>query len=91
MQFRDWIDRLRDRKAAEKIRIRIVRLESGNFGDAKFFGPIGELRVDHGPGYRVYFARRGDALVILLCGGDKKSQNRDIAAARELANAFLKE
>ena len=91
VQFRDWIERLRDRKAVEKIRIRIARLEAGNFGDAKFFGGIGELRVDFGPGYRVYFAQRGDVLVILLCGGDKRSQKRDFATARKLASELEQE
>jgi putative addiction module killer protein len=86
IQFRDWMDRLRDRRAVERIRIRIARLEAGNFGDVKFFGPIGELRVDYGPGYRVYFTQRGGELVILLCGGDKSSQKRDFAAARALAD-----
>ena len=86
IQFRGWIDRLRDRRGAERIRIRIARLEAGNFGDVKFFGVIGELRVDYGPGYRVYFTHRGGELIILLCGGDKSSQKRDLAAARALAN-----
>ena len=86
VQFRDWIERLRDRRAAERIRIRIARLEAGNFGDAKFFSAIGEMCVDHGPGYRVYFTQRGETLVILLCGGDKASQKRDFATARKLAN-----
>jgi len=91
VQFRDWIDRLRDQRAVRKIRIRIARLEAGNFGDAKFFGAIGELRVDHGPGYRVYFTQRGDVLIVLLCGGDKKSQKRDIALARTLADGIESE
>lgn len=86
IQFRDWIDRLRDRQAVQRIRIRIARLEAGNFGDVKFFGVLGELRVDYGPGYRVYFTQRGGELIILLCGGDKSSQKRDFAAARALAD-----
>jgi putative addiction module killer protein len=64
---------------------RIARIEVGLFGDAKFFDGMGELRIDYGPGYRVYFAPRGAVLVILLCGGDKLSQNRDIERARVLA------
>ena len=86
VQFRDWIDRLRDRRAVERIRIRIARLEADNFDDVKFLGSIGELRIDHGPGYRVYFTQRGAELIILLCGGDKSSQKRDFAAARALAD-----
>jgi putative addiction module killer protein len=86
IQFRDWMDRLRDRRAVERIRIRIARLEAGNFGDVKFLGVIGELRVDYGPGYRVYFTQRGGELIILLCGGDKSSQRRDFAAARALTD-----
>ena len=84
-QFLRWIEGLRDQRAVTKIRIRIARLESGNFGDVKFFGSVGELRIDYGPGYRVYFVARGQALVILLCGGDKSTQPRDIERARALA------
>ncbi|WP_040566088.1 type II toxin-antitoxin system RelE/ParE family toxin [Magnetospirillum molischianum] len=83
--FRDWLDGLKDRRAQERIAQRIVRLQAGLFGDAKFFDGIGELRVDHGPGYRVYFVRRGTVLVILLCGGDKSTQARDIGKAKEMA------
>jgi len=83
--FRDWLDGLRDGRARERIAQRVVRLQAGLFGDAKFFGGIGELRVDHGPGYRVYFVRRGDVVVILLCGGDKRTQDRDIETAKVMA------
>ena len=83
--FRDRLDKLPDRRAKERIAQRIVRLESGLMGDAKFFGGVGELRIDHGPGYRIYFVRRGDVLIILLCGGDKRSQRRDIQRAKEMA------
>lgn len=83
--FRDWLRGLADSRAAERIAQRIVRLQSGLFGDAKFFGGIGELRVDHGPGYRVYFVQRGSVLVILLCGGDKSTQKKDVARAKQLA------
>jgi putative addiction module killer protein len=82
--FRDWLDRLRDRRAAERIAQRIVRLQSGLFGDIKFFDGIGELRVDYGPGYRVYLVQRGRVLVILLCGGDKRTQKTDIRRAKEM-------
>lgn len=83
--FRDWLRSLSDRMAAERIIQRIARLELGNFGDAKFFDGIGELRIDHGPGYRVYFVRRGQTVVILLCGGDKKTQRKDIGRAKAMA------
>lgn len=83
--FRDWLDDLKDRQAVKRIAQRIVRLESGLFGDAKFFDGIGELRIDSGPGYRVYFVRRGDVLILLLCGGDKSTQKKDIERARKLA------
>jgi putative addiction module killer protein len=83
--FRDWFAGLRDRTAVQRIAARIRRLSTGNIGDVKFFDGISEARIDYGPGYRVYFLRRGDALIILLCGGDKGSQERDIAKAKSLA------
>jgi putative addiction module killer protein len=84
-EFEKWLTRLRDRRAVEKIVQRIVRLEYGLFGDVKFFDGIGELRIDYGPGYRVYFCRREEIIVILLCGGDKSSQKRDIKNAVAMA------
>lgn len=83
--FRDWLDGLRDRRAQERIAQRIVRLQAGLLGDAKVFDGIGELRVDYGPGYRIYFVQRGAVVIILLCGGDKSSQTRDIKRAKALA------
>ena len=84
--FRDWLDALRDLDARKRIVRRILRLEAGLFGDAKSVGAgISELRIDHGPGYRLYFIRRGGELVILLCGGDKSTQDSDIRRAREIA------
>jgi putative addiction module killer protein len=84
--FREWLDGLADRRAATRIAQRIVRLQAGLAGDAKpVGGGVSELRVDYGPGYRVYFVRRGQVLIILLCGGDKRSQRRDIARAKTLA------
>lgn len=84
--FRTWLDDLADRRAAERITQRIVRLQAGLMGDVKpVGGGVSELRVDHGPGYRVYFVQRGRVLIVLLCGGDKKTQQRDIDKARILA------
>jgi len=84
--FAHWLARLRDRRARARIQVRIDRLQLGNPGDVKALGGgISEMRIDYGPGYRVYFVQRGAALVILLAGGDKLTQERDIAAARELA------
>ena len=83
--YRKWFDALRDSRARARIDIRIRRLSLGNFGDAKALGQgVSELRVDYGPGYRVYFTRRRNTVVILLCGGDKKTQQTDIKKARRL-------
>ncbi|HTV67511.1 MAG TPA: type II toxin-antitoxin system RelE/ParE family toxin, partial [Rhizobiaceae bacterium] len=84
-EFRDWFVGLRDRRAQERINMRLVRVEAGLLGDAKFFEGIGELRIDYGPGYRLYFVRSGRMVVILLCGGDKSSQNKDIKRAIAMA------
>jgi putative addiction module killer protein len=84
--FADWLSRLRDRQAKARIEIRIRRLTLGNPGDVKPVGEgVSEMRIDHGPGYRIYFLQRGEALYVLLAGGDKSSQQKDIARAIELA------
>ena len=81
--FANWLRGLKDEQARSRIRVRIARLQLGNLGDCKSVGGgLLELRIDHGPGYRVYLARRGDTLVLLLCGGDKRVQARDIKQAR---------
>lgn len=84
--FTKWLKKLRDGGARVRILRRLARIgREGHFGDVKYFDGIGELRVDFGPGYRVYFVRRGDMIVILLCGGDKDSQSRDIQLAVTMA------
>jgi putative addiction module killer protein len=84
--FAKWLKSLRDTKAAAKIAQRIVRVSSGLLGDVKPVGEgVSELRINFGPGYRIYFVQRGDVLIILLCGGDKSTQARDIKRAKELA------
>ena len=84
--FTAWFAGLRDQRARARIRARIDRLSLGNSGDVKSVGSgVSEMRIDYGPGYRMYFINRGKTVVILLCGGDKRSQARDIAQAIELA------
>lgn len=84
--YSTWFARLRDERAKSRINARVYRLSLGNPGDVKPVGSgISEMRVDYGPGYRIYFVRRGNKLIILLCGGDKSSQADDIASAKALA------
>lgn len=83
--FAKWLDGLRDRRAAKKIVVAAQRL-SRDLGNVKRLNPaVSEVKIDFGPGYRLYFTRRGDELIILLCGGDKASQHRDIVKAEEMA------
>ena len=85
-RFTDWLRGLRDKDARGRIARRIERLAAGNPGDAEPVGEgVNEMRIHVGPGYRVYYVRRGDDLAILLCGGEKKSQARDVQTAKELA------
>lgn len=87
--FAKWLDGLSDDRARKRIAARIVRVEAGNFGDVKSVGGnVSELRVDIGPGYRVYFTRRGKELILLLYGGDKSTQAADIAAAQAMVVAL---
>jgi putative addiction module killer protein len=87
--FASWFEGLRDRKARARIAIRIRRLSLGNPGDVKPIGSgVSELRIDYGPGYRVYFLQRGPMLIILLGGGDKRTQDRDIKKALEMARVL---
>ena len=84
--FEAWIDGLKDVRAVARIEIRVRRLALGHLGDARTLGDgVSELRIDYGPGYRLYFTRRGERIVILLCGGDKKRQSDDIARAKRMA------
>lgn len=89
--FTRWFEGLRDRQARARIQARIDRLEQGHFGDAQSVGDgVSELRLFHGPGYRIYFTRRSLVIVILLTGGDKSSQAKDIAKAKSLARQLEK-
>jgi putative addiction module killer protein len=84
--FARWLAGLRDDRAQARINARIRRLSLGNPGDVKpVGGGVSEMRIDYGPGYRVYFTQRDATIVILLVGGDKKTQDKDIAAARAIA------
>ncbi len=84
--YLQWFRALRDRQAKARINVRIRRLSMGNPGDVKPVGKgVSELRINYGPGYRIYFIQRGEDLVILLAGGDKKTQGQDIRAALNLA------
>jgi putative addiction module killer protein len=87
--FIDWLNALKDRRAAARIAARLLRLEDGNLGDAKSVGEgVSELRINYGPGYRVYFMQVGRTVILLLCGGDKSTQARDIAKAKGLARTW---
>lgn len=84
--FSKWLMKLRDLRARARIQARIDRLELGNTGDVKPIGEgVSEMRIDYGPGYRVYFIQKGSELIILLAGGDKRSQSRDIQTAIDIA------
>lgn len=85
LDFAKWLAALRDRKAKAMIADRIKRAGNGNFGKFRSVsGGVFEMKIDHGPGYRIYYFQRGKQLVILLCGGDKRTQDADIAFARRL-------
>ena len=85
-EFQTWLDGLRDKRAQVRIAARLRLAEAGNLGDwAPVGGDISEMRVDVGPGYRLYFTRRRSVLIVMLCGGDKSTQKGDIRRAREIA------
>ncbi len=84
-EFESWLDGLRDKKAQVRIAARLRHAEAGNLGDCKVVGAgVSEMRVHFGPGYRLYFTRRGNVLIIMLAGGDKSSQARDIRRAQQI-------
>ncbi|WP_165055987.1 MULTISPECIES: type II toxin-antitoxin system RelE/ParE family toxin [unclassified Adlercreutzia] len=89
-EFAKWLKRLKDATARARILVRIQRLSlTGNFGDAKPVGEgVFEMRIDYGPGYRLYYAQRGNELVLLLMGGDKSSQQKDITKAKKLNQEY---
>lgn len=87
--FDRWLRRLKDRRAAARVQVRVDRLASGNPGDVRpVGGGVSELRIDYGPGYRVYYLQDGQRLVVLLCGGTKSGQERDIEEAQRLAQEW---
>jgi putative addiction module killer protein len=84
--FAKWFGALKDRRTKDRIAQRIVRIQAGLAGDVKPVGAgVSELRVDYGPGYRIYFCRRGEDVILLLCGGDKSTQDSDIREAKAMA------
>ena len=88
-EFSRWLHRLKDANAVARIVARIRRMELGNPGDNRSLGGgLMEMRIDYGPGYRVYFTRRGDTIVILLCAGDKRTQRKDMEWARVLMESL---
>ncbi len=91
-EFNDWLTELKDQIGKAIIVKRIRNAEAGNFGDCDAVGEgVSEMRIHHGPGYRVYFTRRGTVIYLLLLGGDKSTQKRDIKRAQEMAQALPKE
>ena len=86
--FDKWLSKLNDAHALALVDIRIKRLVEGNPGKARFLGNISEIKIDYGPGYRVYYTDSGKEIVVLLCGGDKNSQQNDIETARKLAAQY---
>lgn len=90
--FRRWRTRLKDQRILALVASRLDRLAFGNAGDVRPVGAgIGELRIDYGPGYRIYYKRHGDTIILLLCGGDKRTQANDIETAKRLAKEWSEE
>jgi putative addiction module killer protein len=87
--FDRWLGKLKDRGAVARVLVRIDRLALGNPGDVRSVGGgVSELKIDYGPGYRVYFSQQGQKIVLLLCGGDKSSQSSDISTAQRIADEW---
>ncbi len=87
--FEDWLDDLNDKRAVARVLARLARVRHGGLGNCKSVGEgVSELRVHYGPGYRVYSAQKGQTLVVLLCGGDKRTQDRDIRLAKQYWHEF---
>ncbi len=87
--FKEWLNDLNDKKAVGRVLARLARLRLGNPGDCKSVGEgVSEFRVDYGPGYRIYFGQKGRTFVVLLCGGDKRTQDRDIRLAKQYWREF---
>ena len=86
--YTKWYNKLNDRRAKAKIYIRVQRLGKGNPGDHRFLGDISEMKIDYGPGYRVYYKDTGKEVIILLCGGDKDTQQEDIKKARDILKTY---
>jgi putative addiction module killer protein len=85
--FKEWLDKLKDRNARAKIRVRIDRVRLGNIGDSRYVGQgVHELKINYGPGYRIYYAKEGVGIVLLLLGGDKSGQEEDNEQAKKLLN-----
>jgi putative addiction module killer protein len=90
--FIDWLKNLKDRRAVARIAVRIDRFESGNPGHVRDVGEgVSEMKIDYGPGYRVYYIRRDKVVYLLLCGGDKRTQSKDIAEAKRIAKEWKDE
>ena len=90
--FKEWVSGLKDARARARIAARVRRAELGNFGDSKSVGSgVSEMRIDHGPGYRLYFTVRGQSLILLLCGGDKRTQVTDIRRAQQMLSELKRD
>jgi putative addiction module killer protein len=91
-EFVEWLRALRDTQGRAKIIVRLDRLEEGNPGNFRSVGEgVFELKIDFGPGYRVYYVQRGDVLIVILCGGDKSTQSKDIQRAKMIATQLYEE
>jgi putative addiction module killer protein len=90
-EYAKWLKKLKDSQARYRVNTRVIRLAEGNPGEVRFLGKISELKIDYGPGYRVYYRDTGKEIIILLCGGDKTTQQADIERAKRLAKQYEEE